>query len=116
MRMRDLAARISFAIALLGVVIFASARPAGAKVKRIVIDKAKSESPAYGGKSFGRAGQYERIVGRAYGEIDPKDPHNIIIQDIQLAPRNSRGMVEYVATFTLVKPVEMAKANNVLRY
>jgi len=116
MRLLKPVRRISFAIALLSAVIFASATPAGAKVKRIVIDKAKSESPTYGGKSFGKAGQYEKIVGRAYGELDPKDSHNTIIQDIQLAPRNSSGMVEYVATFTLVKPVDMAKANNVLLY
>ena len=90
--------------------------PAGAKVKRIVIDKAKSESRAYDGKSFGGAGQYEKIVGQAYGELDPKDRRNAIIQDIQLAPKNSRGMVEYVAMFTLTKPVEMGKASNIMVY
>ena len=108
--------RILVPASLLAAALFAAAAPASAKVTRIVIDKAKSESPTYGGKSFGKAGQYEKIVGHAYGELDPKDPHNAIIQDIQLAPRNSRGMVEYVATFTLVKPVDMAKANNVLLY
>jgi len=90
--------------------------PANAKVKRIVIDPSKGESPAYGGRSFGSVGQYEMLVGRAYGELDPKDPHNAIITDIQLARRNSRGMVEYVATFTLLKPVDMKKASNVLLY
>ena len=85
-------------------------------MKRIAIDKAKSESPAYGGKSFGSVGQYEKLVGHAYGELDPKDPHNSIITDIQLAPRNAHGMVEYVATFTLFKPVDMGKASNVLIY
>jgi len=108
--------QIRFAIGLLTFTIFAAAIPAGAKVKRIVIDKARSESPTYGGRSFGKAGQYEKIVGRAYGELDPKDPHNTIIQDIQLAPRNSRGMVEYVATFTLLKPIDLSKASNVLLY
>jgi hypothetical protein len=92
------------------------ALPATAKVKRIVIDKTKSESPAFSGKSFGKTGPYEKIVGRAFGELDPKDPHNTIIQDIQLAPRNSRGMVEYVATFTLTKPVNMDKSSKVMLY
>jgi Alpha/beta hydrolase domain len=90
--------------------------PARAKVVRIVIDKAKSSSPAYGGQSFGSVGQYEKIVGKAYGQIDPNDRRNSIIQDVRLAPRNSRGMVEYVASFTLVKPVDMSKANGVLLY
>jgi hypothetical protein len=108
--------RILLAVVILCVVIATTVRPARAKVTRIVIDRAKSESPTFGGKSFGNVGPYEKIVGRAYGELDPKDPHNAIIQDIQLAPRNSRGMVEYVATFTLLKPVDMAKASNVLLY
>jgi alpha/beta hydrolase family protein len=108
--------RISFLVALLCVVILAIAASANAKVKRIVIDRSKSESPAYGGKSFGSAGQYEKIAGRVYGELDPKDPHNSIVTDLQLAPRNSRGMVEYVATFTLFKPIDLAKASNVLLY
>jgi hypothetical protein len=108
--------RTSLLIALIAAMISAFASPARAKVKRIVIDKPKGESPAYNGKSFGNVGQYETLVGRAYGELDPKDPRNAIITDIQLAPRNSRGMVEYVATFTLSKPIDMAKASNVLLY
>ena len=116
MRTAKLFSRSSLLAALLGVAMFAAPAPARAKVTRIVIDPAKSESPAYGGKSFGKVGPYEKIVGRAYGELDPKDPHNAIIQDIQLAPRNARGMVEYVATFTLLKPVDMSKASNVLIY
>ncbi len=116
MRLRKTFERLLFLAAFLGIGIFGFAATAGAKVKKIVIDKAKSESPTYGGKSFGNAGQYEKIVGKAYGEIDPEDPHNSIITDIRLAPRNSRGMVEYVATFTLFKPVDLAKASNVLLY
>lgn len=92
------------------------ATSASAKVKHIVVDKSKSESPAYNGKSFGSIGSYEKIVGHAYGELDPKDPHNAVITDIQMAPRNAHGMVEYVATFTLLKPVDMGKASNVLIY
>ena len=62
------------------------------------------------------AGAFEKITGKAYGELDPTDPKNAIITDIQLAPRNARGMVEYVATFALVKPVDMTKASGVLMY
>ena len=108
--------RHPFWIALVGVATLVLGTPASAKVTRIVIDKSQSQSPAYNGESFGSVGPYERIVGRAYGELDPKDPHNSIITDIQIAPRNSRGMVEYATTFTLVKPVDMAKASKVLLY
>jgi hypothetical protein len=47
---------------------------------------------------------YSVLQGLAYGEVDPADPHNRIIQDIGRADKNSRGMVEYVATFTLYVP------------
>src|SRR5262245_55924892 len=85
---------------------------AEARVTRVVIEQ--RQSPAYEGRTFGDVGQYEILVGKAYGELDPKDPHNTIITDLQFAPRNTRGLVEYVATFTLVKRVDLAKANGVL--
>src|SRR5438270_5186304 len=90
----------------------ASAPGAQARVTRIVIEK--RTSPAFNGASFGSAGPYETLVGRAYGELDPKDPHNAIITDIQLAPKNARGMVEYTATFQIVKPIEMSRASHLL--
>jgi hypothetical protein len=89
---------------------------AEARVTRVEVDATKTESPAFEGKSFGPGLQYERIQGRIYGEIDPKDRHNAIIQDISLAPTNARGKVEYVATFTLLKPIDMTKSSGVLVY
>ena len=59
---------------------------------------------------------HERISGKAYGELDPADPKNAVITDIDLAPRNARGKVEYVTRFTLVRPTEMMKASGVLLY
>ena len=53
---------------------------------------------------------------QVHGELDPADPKNALITDIQLAPRNARGKVEYVGTFSLMKPVDMAKASGVLMY
>jgi Alpha/beta hydrolase domain len=82
---------------------------AQARVTRIVVEK--QVSPAFDGASFGTAGQYETLAGRAFGELDPNDPKNAVIQDIKLAPRNTKGMVEYTATFQLVKPVDMTKSS-----
>lgn len=56
---------------------------------------------------------YQRITGRFFGELDPADPHNTIVNDLGLAPRNSRGRVEYSATFTLLRS---AKPSGVLWY
>lgn len=94
--------------------ILASAAPLDARITRIVIEH--RDSPAYQGRFFGETGQYERLTGHAYGELDPKDPVNVIITDISLAPRNANGMVEYVATFSLAKPLDMGKASGVLIY
>jgi Alpha/beta hydrolase domain len=59
---------------------------------------------------------HERITGKAHGELDPADPKNAVITDIDLAPRNARGKVEYVTTFTLVRPTETMTSSGVLLY
>ena len=69
---------------------------ADARVKKIVVEK--KVSPAFDGASFGSAGLYETLAGRAFGELDPNDPRNALITDIKLAPKNARGMVEYIAS------------------
>ena len=104
-------ARARYAIMLAGVLLLAGAREASARIVRIEIIW---RGPAYDGRRFGDVGQYEKIVGRAYGEVDPRDRRNALINDITLAPRNARGMVEYVATFTLMRPVDASKANGVM--
>src|SRR5580693_1607669 len=85
-----------------------------AKVIKIVIEK--RESPAYNGQVFGNAGQYELLSGHFTGELNPDDPHNKIINDIRLAVRNSRGMVEYTGTFAIAKPIDMSKASGLMIY
>jgi hypothetical protein len=104
--------RVGALVGLLAVCAFVL--PAQARITRLVVEDTKS--PAYDGRVFGTAGQYEVLSGHAFGELDPKDPLNVIITDIALAPRNARGMVEYSATFKLIKPVDMAKASGLLSY
>jgi len=82
-----------------------------ARVTRIEITKVERiDSPSPGGQP------YERLSGTFYGELDPADPKNALITDIQLAPRNARGKVEYVGTFSLMKPADLSKASGVLMY
>jgi hypothetical protein len=85
---------------------------ADARVKKIVIEK--KVSPAFDGAAFGPAGQYETLAGRAFGELDPKDPRNALITDITLAPKNAAGMVEYIASFYVVKPIDMSKSSHLM--
>ncbi len=88
-------------------VLFLCAVSLDARVTRFVIERRAStpDKPAF-----------ETLDGHFSGELDPKDLRNAIINDIQLAPRNARGMVEYSATFALTKPLDMSKASGVLYY
>ena len=88
--------------------------PCWAGLTRIVIEQ--RESPAFEGESFGKAGQYEVLSGHFSGELNPADAHNKLINDIKLAPKNARGMVEYTGTFSIAKPIDMSKSSSVLLY
>jgi|RhiMetdeSRZDD1v2_1073273.scaffolds.fasta_scaffold434566_2 hypothetical protein len=87
---------------------------ASARITRIVIDSV--QSPTFAGTSFGVVGQYERIVGQAFGEVDPRHPLNAIITDIQAAPRNVRGNVEYRTDFFLLRPIDMSRGTGNIFY
>ena len=100
------------AVAVLGAWLVA-APVAEARVTKITI---MSTTPAFGGRVFGDAGAYEQVRGTAAGELDPQDPLNAVITDINLAQRNANGMVAYTATFTLRKPADMSKASGTLVY
>jgi hypothetical protein len=102
---------LAFASALTGAL--ACVPPAQAQVTRLEI---LSREPAPARQPTARAVPYEILRGRVHGEVDPADPHNRIIQDLALAPRNARGRVEYVATFALAAPVDRATASGVLLY
>lgn len=84
---------------------------AQAKIVKLVITRTE---PFMGGRAFGSAGAYERVFGQVYGEVDPGSPQNSGIQDVQLAPKNSRGLVEYVSEFVFLRPVDMARSNGLL--
>jgi hypothetical protein len=68
-------------------------------------------SDVLGGKSFGSAGPYERLIGKAYFAVDPSNPANKIISDIDKAPRNEKGLVEFSADLYVLKPRDPAHGN-----
>ena len=95
-------------IPVLGVVgILMLASDVDARITKIQITT--KESPTFGGYSWPGVGQYEKIVGKAFGEVDPADPKNSIIVDILLAPRNANGRVEYSFDFYILKPIDLQK-------
>src|SRR5919109_38694 len=85
-----------------------------ARITRIVIDRV--ESPTFDGVSFGDVGPYEKIVGHAFGEVDPAHPLNAGIVNIDQAPTNAAGRVEYTADFYLLQPVDRQRGNRHIFY
>src|SRR5262245_33760250 len=103
--------QLTFALAAATVI---TAPVADARIVRLEI--LTVQSPTFGGMSFGTVGTYEKIFARAYGEVDPSDRRNALITDINLAPRNANGMVEYSTDVHIIKPVDMSKGSDRMFY
>lgn len=86
---------------------------ANARLLRIELAE---RSDVLNGASFGAAGPYERMVGKAYFGVDPSLPANRIITDVQLAPKNAQGLVEFSADIYVLKPRDPAKGNHALLF
>jgi hypothetical protein len=82
-------------------------------ITRLVVT---STEVAFEGRSFGNVGTYQKVRGKAYGELDPADPRNAVITDLALAPRNARGLVEYAMDFYILRPADPARGNHKLFY
>lgn len=87
--------------------------PAWADVVRIEV---KTRADVLGGRAFGAAGAYEKIAGTLYFAVDPAAGPNRIITDIDKAPKNAAGRVEFSSDFYLIKPKDTARGNGTLLY
>jgi len=111
------AANRRFRLAPLALAVAGALGCVGTAEARITkIDITTTESPTFGGFSWPGVGQYEKLAGKAYGEVDPLDPKNALIVDIELAPRNSRGMVEYAFDFYILKPIDLRRGAHKVMY
>src|SRR5262245_1842120 len=69
-----------------------------------------------GGQSFGSTGPYERLVGRIEFALDPADPHNVGIVDLNLARRDADGRVHFSSDLNVLRPSDPTKGNGVLLF
>jgi len=106
---RPLRLRLTWVLTLIA--FFASS--ADAHVTRVEI---LSHADIQDGRAFGLAGAYERIIGRVYFAVNPENIHNRPIVDLDKAPRNAQGEVEFSADLYLFKPKDMAKGNNAVLF
>ncbi|MFN7984388.1 MAG: alpha/beta hydrolase domain-containing protein [Vicinamibacterales bacterium] len=91
--------------------ILLSALTAQAEVTRVQI---RSRADALGGRAFGSVGPYEVLSGTIEFAVDPANPHNQIIVDVEKAPRDARGRVTFSSDVWVLKPKDATKANGVL--
>jgi hypothetical protein len=82
--------------------------PASAAITEIVIQKSV---PFAGGHAFGATGSYERLTGIAKGELDPADARDKGIVNLDKAPRNAAGKVEYEIDVDILRPADPQKGN-----
>lgn len=72
--------------------------------------------PFAGGGSFGNTGPYERLVGKVHFTIDPDEKGLPSIVDLDLAPLNAQGLVEFASTLDTIKPVDLSRGNRRILY
>src|SRR5262245_12683763 len=99
---------IALSILLILVPAFSSA-----EITKVVIDK---REPFANGYEFGVTGAYEKLVGKAYGDVNPETKHNKVIVNVGKAPKNDRGRVEYSMDIFILKPVDMKRGNRTIFY
>jgi hypothetical protein len=95
-----------------GSFLVASLPPADARITALT--NCTTTSP-YGSTAFAAAGTYQQLACTAVGAVDPSDPLNAIIQDIQLAPK-AGGLVQYSMDVTILMPTDLTKSNHVLLF
>ena len=90
------------------ILVSSCAVPALSEVTRIEVTHRED---VLSGRAFGLAGPYEKLYGRAYFAVDPANPANQIITDIDKAPRNTEGRVEWSAELYILKPKYVRQGN-----
>ena len=93
------------AVPILTAVLALASVGASADVVRIDVEQRDDVAE---GASYGNAGSYERLAGRIHFAVDPSNPANRIVTDIDFAPANGAGLVEFSADFVLVKPKDLS--------
>lgn len=102
-----------FAACLCLVAGFVEPEAARAELKSLEIYE---RTPFADGKSFGKVGPYERLVGVARFAIDPARIRNYPIVDLDLAPRNSDNLVEFSSDVFILAPKDLSKSSGSLLY
>ncbi len=113
--MRDSRTGLATLVCASLVTVIAGLSPPAAEA-RVVNLNITSRAPFVAGATFGSVGAYERLLGTATFEVDPTDAHNVVIFDLDKAPKNAAGKVTYTSQFMILKPLDTTKGNRKLFY
>jgi len=64
-----------------------------------------------GGRTFGAAGEYEQLAGRAAFALAPRHPANQAIVDLDLALPDAAGRVRFTADLRILQPIDPRRGN-----
>ena len=87
--------------------------PVFAEVTRVTI---ASRSAVANGQPFGATGPYEKLTGTIEFALDPRNPQNTRIVDLDRADRAADGRVHFTADLVVLRPVDPARGNGVLLF
>jgi hypothetical protein len=107
--------RSRFPVSLLRVFVLVTSvlitLPVNARMVRVEI---ASRADVLGGKAFGDAGGYERIIGRVYFSLPVANPHNLGIVDLSNAVNLKNGEVEFSSDFVAFRPKDAHRSNGAM--
>lgn len=86
-----------------GLLMLSMVAPARAEVTRVDIATRTN---------VGTSG-YEKIIGTVYFAVDPAQARNRVVVDLDKAPRNASGRVEFSADLYILRPTDPARSNGV---
>lgn len=98
------------------VLLAAAALPLAATQGAVTRIEIQSREPYAQGREFSGVGAYETLRGKVFFEVDPDAPANKQVVDLDLAPRNAAGRVEFSADLELLTPVDRRRGNGALLY
>jgi len=104
--LRSVAARWLFALSLVS----------GALSAAVVRVDIQSRTDVLEGRPFGLAGAYEKVAGKVYFAVDPSNSINQIIADLDKAPKNPQGKVEFSADLYVLRPKQAEKGNGAVLF
>ena len=100
-------------LAILAAVVLSAPQPLFAELARLEITQ---REPWAGGREFGKRGAYERLRGKAWFEVEPEGAANRTVVDLELAPRNKAGKVEFTADIEILAPADLSRSCGAVFY